>query len=250
MHHGHVHEEHEEHEEEERGRFQTWGYYRTFSSDLWDRTFETMFGFNVGTTWWKHWDGEWGEIQRRVGCLTEFTYGYMDARDGTNLDGSILNPFDTSVFDFRVDHAELYAGTIGPAFEMQRRLGEDHHDQSAVHWGFAPLLTIGNLDTSIEANPLGAGERQIVLRDEPTENGTLVNFDLRGWAGMTFSGGARVGVMGFWGYGETDAVFGTSERLATHGAGLYIDLPTKLIPHEFPAPAGTFQWFEEIFNLE
>jgi hypothetical protein len=49
---------------------------------------------------------------------------------------------------------------------------------------------------------------------------------------------------------ETDAIFDSSETFNTYGGGVYVEMPTRFIPHEFPAPMGAFQWFEELLHLE
>ena len=240
-HHQHHHHHHLPHEhEEERGRFVVTPFYREFDSDLWDNTFKGMSGFHVGTTFWKPWH-ELGGLHVRKGFITEFTFGTMDGEDNVNLNGAALSPFETSVFNYRVEDAQLYAGTIGLALEATK-----YFESTDTRWdvGMAPTLNIGNLNADIQANTPRPGDSQYMLRAVPSDNGTLVNFDMRFWTGIALPNDMRAGVMGFIGYGETDAVFGRSEQFTSYGGGLYLDIPTRFVPHEFPAPAGTFQWLE------
>jgi hypothetical protein len=82
-----------------------------------------------------------------------------------------------------------------------------------------------------------------------SDNGTIVGGDFRVWTGIKTESGFRAGLTGFYGVAETDAIFDSSKTFNTYGGGVYVEIPTRCIPHEFPAPMGAFQWFEELFHL-
>ncbi len=241
-HHAHHHHHEYPHElEEKKGRFVVTPFYREFDSDLWDNTFKGMSGFHLGTTFWKPWHELGGCWFARHGFSTEFTYGSMDAEENVNLNGRVLSRFETSSFNFRVDEAQLYAGTLGLPLEITRY---SEASGTRLDFGMSPTINIGNLTADIEPTGRRPNADQYILRAKPSENGTLVNFDMRFWTGIALPNDVRAGVMGFIGYGQTDAVFGRSEQFTSYGGGMYIDIPTRFVPHEFPAPAGTFQWLE------
>lgn len=243
-HHHHAHHAHHEHEEPVGDLF-VMPYVRDFVSDRWDAVFNTAYGVNVGTVFWQprhHVNG----LEMRVGLLTEFSFMVMEGRDNTSLNSALLSPILNEPPNRRVDHAEMYAGNIGLAFEWS-----DYFAGSCDRWtfGLAPILTVGNINSDLEPDSFDPRERQFFIDRRPSDNGRIVNGDLRGWLGIEMHNGLRAGINGFYGIGTTDAVFGDSKRINSIGGGVYIDIPTEAIPHEFPAVAGTFQWIEVLFGL-
>lgn len=244
--HHHYHDP-ESHHEDEYGRLYITPYFRDFTSDVWDDTFEAMIGFNLGTTFWTEWEHGYVGDYRRVGLITEFNYGYMEGEDNTQLNASNVTLFSRETLFQRVDHAELYAGSVGLAFEETWELA-GHGER--IDFGFAPVLTIGNLNSDLDSVAGAPNDNQIFLERFTSDNGTLVNLDLRVWTGMTFSNDVKLGVTGFYGFGETDSVFGRSEKMNSFGAGAYLDIPTDWVPKHPPLPTGTLQWVEYVFGLE
>jgi hypothetical protein len=182
----------------------------------------------------------------QVGLVTEFQYSALDAKSGVNISSVVSNPFNIRE-NVRVDDANIYAGNIGLSFVANRYLPDSC---TKLELGFSPILTIGNLTSKLLSNTPTAGQTNIILDRGASNDGTIVGGDFRLWTGIQTHSGFRAGVTGFYGIAETDAIYDVSEQFNTYGGGFYVEIPTRCIPHEFPAPVGTFQWIEELFHLE
>lgn len=242
-HHAHHHRHGHEHEEPV-GNIRITPLYREIESDIWDLVFDSMYSINVGTTFWQP-EHHHHNYSTQVGLVTEFQYSALDARSGTNINSVVSIPFAIRE-NLRVDDADIYAGNIGLSFVMNTYLPDSC---TKLELGVTPLLTIGSLNADLEPNTPTAGDRTIVLDRGASDNGTIVGGDFRLWTGVKTESGFRAGVTGFYGVAETDAIFDSSETFNTYGGGFYVEMPTHCVPHEFPAPVGTFQWIEEIFGL-
>jgi hypothetical protein len=204
-----------------------------------------MYSINVGTTFWQPEHCHSG-FNTQSGLVVEFQYTGLDGDNSTVINSAVSN-----VFGFRetlvVDTADIYAGNIGLSFAANTCL-----PNSWTKWevGVSPILTIGNLSAEFEAATPTPGQRTIVLDRRASKNGTIVGGDFRVWTGIKTPSGFRAGLVGFYGVAETDAIFDRSETFNTYGGGAYVEMPTRFIPHEFPAPTGALQWFEEIFGLD
>ncbi len=240
-HHGH----HGEHEHEEKlGNFRVTPLWRGIQTDLWDSIFDSMYSVNVGTTFWQPERHYWN-FSTQVGLLTEFQYSTLDARPGVNISEVTSIPFGRRQ-NVRIDDADIYAGNLGLSFAINTHI----NDHTKVELGFSPILTIGNLSTNLIPNTPAPNEPTIRLDRGASDNGTIVGGDFRFWTGFKTESGLRAGLTGFYGVAETDAIFDASKDFNTYGGGFYVEIPTRFVPHEFPAPVGTFQWFEEILGLE
>lgn len=242
----HEYHEHEHHEhEEELGNIRVTPLYREIESDLWRKVFDSMYSVNIGTTFWQR-EHHHHNFNTQVGLVTEFQYSALDGKRDTVISSAVSN-----VFGFReniyVKDADIYAGNIGLSFVANTYLP---NSCTKLELGFTPLVTIGSLNANLVANQPTANPPSIVLDRRASKNGTIVGGDFRLWTGIKTESGFRAGITGFYGVSETDAIFDSSQTFNTYGGGVYVELPTRFVPHEFPAPVGTFQWFEKLFHLE
>ena len=163
-----------------------------------------------------------------------------------NINSVISIPFNTRQ-NLRISDANIYAGNIGPSFAINRYLS---NSTTKVELGFTPLVTIGSFNTRLVPNTPRPAKANCFwtagLRTMPP----IVGGDFRLWTGIKTKSGFRAGITGFYGVAATNAVYDTSQSFRTYGGGVYVELPTRCVPHEFPAPTGTFQWFEKLFGLE
>lgn len=241
--HEHGHEHAHEHEEPI-GNIRVTPLYREIESDIWNRVFDNMYSVNVGTTFWQH-ERHHDNYSTQVGLVTEFQYSRLDAKSDTNINSVTSIPFARRE-NLRVKDADIYGGNIGLSFVVNTYLP---NSATKLELGVSPLLTIGSLNADLEPNRPTAGQDTIVLDRGASDNGTIVGGDFRLWTGIKTESGYRAGITGFYGVAETDAIFDSSETFNTYGGGVYLEMPTRFVPHEFPAPKGTFQWFEETFGL-
>lgn len=245
-HHHHAHHGgHEGHgHEEELGNIRVTPLYREIESDIWNQVFDSMYSVNIGTTFWQH-ERHHHSYNTQVGLVTEFQYSSLDGKSRTNISSAVSNPFGIRE-NIRVKDADIYGGNIGLSFVANTYLPDSC---TKLELGFTPLVTVGNLSANLVANQPTTSQPTIVLDRRASKNGTIVGGDFRVWTGIQTESGFRAGFTGFYGVAETDAIFDRSESFNTYGGGVYVEMPTRFVPHEFPAPVGTFQWIEEIFHL-
>lgn len=242
-HHHHAHHEHHGHEEE-LGNIRVTPLYREIESDLWNSVFDSMYSVNIGTTFWQR-EHHHHNFSTQVGLVTEFQYSALDGKSDTTISSAVSNVFGIRE-TVRVKDADIYGGNIGLSFVASTYLPDSC---TKLELGFTPLVTIGSLNANLITSPATASQADIVLDRRASDNGTIVGGDFRVWTGIKTESGFRAGLTGFYGVSETDAIFDSSETFNTYGGGVYVELPTRFVPHEFPAPMGTFQWFEELFGL-
>ncbi|MCA9072366.1 MAG: hypothetical protein KDA84_25750 [Planctomycetaceae bacterium] len=242
--HHHHHHAHEHEHEEELGNIRITPLYREIESDLWNKVFDSMYSVNIGTTFWQH-ERNHGSYNTQVGLVTEFQYSALEGKSNTNISSAVSNVFGFRE-NIRVKDADIYGGNIGLSFVANTYLPDSC---TKLELGFTPLVTVGSLNANLIANQPTAIQPSIVLRSEASKNGTIVGGDFRLWTGIKTESGFRAGITGFYGVSETDAIFDSSETFNTYGGGVYVEIPTRFVPHEFPAPIGTFQWIEELFGL-
>ncbi len=244
----HVFHEHEyceyEEEEERIGNIRVTPLYRTIESAKWKKLFHNMYSINVGTTFWQP-EHHHGRFNTQFGVTAEFQYSHLDPKS-VNINSVISIPFNTRQ-NLRINDANMYAGNIGPSFAINRYLS---NSTTKVELGFTPLVTIGSFNTKLVPNNPSPGQSQLFLDRGASNDAPIVGGDFRLWTGIKTKSGFRAGVTGFYGVAATSAVYDTSQTFRTYGGGLYVELPTRCVPHEFPAPTGTFQWFEKLFGLE
>ena len=247
FHEDHAHHHHHHHEHEEPlGNIRVTPLYREIESDIWDLVFDSMYSVNIGTTFWQP-EHHHYNYSTQVGLVTEFQYSALDGRSGTTISSAVSNPFAIRE-NVRVNDADIYAGNIGLSFVMNTYLPDSC---TKLELGITPLLTIGSLNADLERSaPTPTNQTTIVLDRRASDNGTIVGGDFRLWTGIKTESGYRAGITGFYGVAETDAIFDSSQTFNTYGGGVYLEMPTRFVPHEFPAPMGAFQWFEEIFGLD
>ena len=263
-HHEHHHHAHHHEHEEPLGNLRVTPLYREIESDIWDSVFDTMYSVNVGTTFWQP-EHHHGYFNTQVGLVTEFQYSSLDGESDTTINSVVSVPFAIREI-VRVKEADIYAGNIGLSFVANTYLPDSCNK---LELGFTPLLTIGNLNADLERSapfgpsrdaviaaitaypplPPGTPQGDIILGRRASDNGTIVGGDFRVWTGIKTESGFRAGITGFYGVAQTDAIFDSSRTFNTYGGGVYVEMPTRFIPHEFPAPVGAFQWIEEIFHL-
>ena len=241
--------------EEELGRLTVTPLVRVHDSDVWDETFDDLYGFNLGTVFWR----EPGWCHGRpvhLGFIAEFGFATMEGEDGVTLVRPERAPDRTDIFSnpatigptfFKVEDAQLYTGNLGFALATHTQLGD-----SGACWqvGVAPVLLIGNINSDFVLVPgPEVGDRQIPIdRDKKRDSGTFVGGDLRMWSAVELADGTRIGGMGFVGVGETEAIFSDSERLNSWGGGVYVDMPTSWVPARVPQLSGSLQWFDWLFE--
>ncbi len=249
--HGHAahnHHEHceweEEHEEEPLGNIRVTPLYRTIESAKWKKLFHNMYSINVGTTFWQP-EHHHGGYNTQFGVTAEFQYSHLDPKS-VNINSVISIPFNTRQ-NLRINDANMYGGNIGPSFAINRYLS---NSTTKVELGFTPLVTIGSFNTRLGPNNPSPGQSQLFLDRGASNDAPIVGGDFRLWTGIKTQSGFRAGVTGFYGVAATSAVYDTSQTFKTYGGGVYVELPTRFVPHEFPAPTGTFQWFERLLHLD
>lgn len=245
-HHEHHHAHHEHEHEEELGNIRIMPLFREIESDIWDAVFDDMYSINLGTTFYQPEHCHNG-FNTQTGLVVEFQYSSLDGNNTTNISSARSNIRGGIRENLVVNSADIYAGNIGLSFAANTHLP---NSWTKLEIGVSPILTIGNLSAEFDANTPTPGQRTIVLDRSASKNGTIVGGDFRAWTGIKTHGGFRAGLVGFYGVAETDAIFDSSQKFNTYGGGVYVEMPTHCVPHEFPAPMGTFQWFEEIFHLD
>ena len=239
----HVHCECEEHEERI-GNIRVTPLYRGIESTKWNRLFHNMYSINVGTTFWQP-ERHHNRYNTQFGVTAEFQYSSLDPKN-VNINSVISVPFNTRQ-NLRINDANIYGGNIGPSFAINRYLS---NSTTKLELGFTPLVTIGSFNTKLVPNTPSAGQSQLFLDRGASSDAPIVGGDFRLWTGIKTQSGFRAGLTGFYGVAATSAVYDTSQSFKTYGGGIYVELPTRFVPHEFPAPTGTFQWFENLFGLE